>query len=502
VTNVQAVKSEVQNPLVFQSDCDASNQWTLGTVAALACIAVFGSGCASTYRPSKNEPLEPPTAARAGIPTYRWADSVPANNSGLMLIVSFSGGGTRAAALSYGILDKLKDTKIKWDGQDTTLLNEVDVVSGVSGGSITAAYFAAFGEEIFEDFKPKFLNRDFESDLIYGALDPATSFHLTSPWYGRGDLLADEFDRLLFHGINYSQLLSRRPRPALIITATDLSLGTSFEFTGHQFHQICSNIDTFPLARAVAASNSVPILFTPITLKNYSGSCSAEPSPAIQDAGTAYTERRERRYIEEQNTYHNVQERPYIHLVDGGLADNLAIKRIIDSIASSGGLSRSFHSRGVGGIHKLVFLNVDAGRRNSFAADRVESIPSSMEVARGIQFGLLSRYAAETNDAFAEEVEKWRREIHFAAVEGHGPFAPDAELYYIEVGLRNYPNQAIRGELLAIPTAYTLDEKQVEELIDAGHQILDASTEFRRLLTDLADYAHSGEDEDSLENAR
>jgi NTE family protein len=496
------VKSEARNPFVFQSGCDATNRWTLGRIAALACIAVFGSGCASTYRPSINQALEAPTATRAGIPAHRWVDSVPANSSGLMLIVSFSGGGTRAAALSYGILDKLRSTKIKWDGRDTTLLNEIDVVSGVSGGSITAAYFAAFGDETFENFKPKFLNRDFESDLLSAAVDPANTFHLTSPWYGRGDLLADQFDRLLFHGVNYGQLLSRRPRPALIITATDLSLGTSFEFTEHQFHQICSNIDTFPLARAVAASNSVPILFTPITLKNYAGSCPAEPSPAIQGSLTAYSDRRERRYVEEQNTYHNVQERPYIHLVDGGLADNLGIKRIIDSIAFSGGLTRSLQSRGVRGIRKLVFLNVDAGRRDSFATDRVDSIPSSMEVARGIQFGLLSRYAFETNDTFAEEVEKWRREIRSAALEGHGPFAPDAELYYIEVGLRNYPNQATRAELLAIPTAYTLDEKQVEELINAGHEILDANTEFRRLLTDLTHPAHSGENEDSLEGAR
>jgi NTE family protein len=496
------VKSETRNPFVFQSGCDTSNQWTLGRVAALACIAVFGSGCASTYRPSINEALEAPTATRAGIPAHRWADSVPANSSGLMLIVSFSGGGTRAAALSYGILEKLKSTKIKWYGRDTTLLNEIDVISGVSGGSITAAYFAAFGDQTFKDFKPKFLNRDFENDLISRALDPANTFHLTSSWYGRGDLLADEFDGLLFHGINYGQLLSKRPRPALIIMATDLSLGTSFEFTEPQFHHICSNIDSFPLARAVAASNSVPILFTPITLKNYAGSCPAEPSSENQGAVTAYSGRRERRYVEEQNTYHNVQERPYIHLVDGGLADNLGIKRIIDSIASSGGLTRSLQSRRVRGIRKLVFLNVDAGRRNSFAADRVDSIPSSMEVARGIQFGLLSRYAAETNDAFAEEVEKWRREIRTATLEGHGPFAPDAELYYIEVGLRNYPNQATRAKLLAIPTAYTLDEKQVEELINAGHEILDANIEFRRLLTDLTDYAHLGGDEDSRENVR
>ncbi|HWZ72595.1 MAG TPA: patatin-like phospholipase family protein [Casimicrobiaceae bacterium] len=496
------MKSEPRNPFVSQPGCDANNQRPLGTFAAFVCIVFFGSGCVSTYRPSINQALDSPTVSRAGIAAHRWVDSVPANSSGLMLIVSFSGGGTRAAALSYGILDKLKSTAIKWDGRDTTLLNEIDVISGVSGGSITAAYFAAFGDQTFKDFKPKFLNRDFESDLISGALDPANSFHLTSPWYGRGDLLADQLDGLLFHGMNYGGLLSSRPRPALIITATDLSLGTSFEFTERQFHQICSNIDAFPLARAVAASNSVPILFTPITLKNYAGSCPAEASPATQASQTEYSDRRERRYVEEQNTYQNLQERPYIHLVDGGLADNLGIKRIIDGIASSGGLPRSLQSRGIRGIRKLVFLNVDAGRRNSFAADRVDSIPSSMEVARGIQFGLLSRYAAETNDAFAEEVEKWRREIRIAASEGDGPFAADAELYYIEVGLRNYANQATRAELLAIPTAYTLDEKQVEELINAGREILDANTEFRRLLTDLTDSAHPGEDEDSVQNAR
>jgi NTE family protein len=417
-----------------------------------------------------------------------------------MLLVTFSGGGTRAAALSYGILDKLKSTKIKVDGRNTTLSDEIDLVSGVSGGSITAAYFVAFPNEIFDDFKSKFLNRDFESDLLSAAIDPATTFHLTSPWYGRGDLLAEQFDQLLFHGINYGQLLSRRP--VLIITATDLSLGASFEFTEHQFHRICSNIDTFPLAFAVAASNSVPILFTPITLKNYAGSCPTEPMLTFQDAPTEYLDRREQRYAEEQNTYHDVQERPYIHLVDGGLADNLGIKRIIDSITFSGGVTRSLQSIGTRRIRKLVFLNVDAGRRNSFAADRVDGIPSTMEVARGIQFGLLSRYAAETNDAFADEVEIWRREIRMAAAEGHGPFAPDAELYYIEVGLRDYPNPATRAELLEIPTAYTLDARQVEELINAGHEILDTNTEFRRLLTDLTHSTQAGEDSDKLQNTR
>ncbi len=480
----------------------ARGQFTLGTLAALAFVALFTAGCASTYRPYMNQPLEPRTGARAKTSAQELSNGVPASSTGLMLIVTLSGGGTRAAALSYGILDKLKDTNIKWEGRDTTLLNHVALISGVSGGSITAAYFAAFGDRIFEDFRAKFLNRDFEHDLISAAVEPLNAFHLGSSWYGRGNLLADQFDSLLFHGIEYGQLVARPTRPLLIVAATDLSLGATFEFSEQQFQLICSNIETFPLAVAVAASNAVPILFTPITLRNYAGSCDADRSRSGPSVQMAYSDRRERRYVEDLKTYSNVQERRYIHLVDGGLADNLGVIRIIDSIISSGGLAPFFQSRGVSGIRKLVFLNVDAGRRSSFAADRVDRIPSTMEVARGIQFGLLSHYAAETNDAFSDEVEKWRREIRVAALDGRGPFASDAELYYIEVGLRDHPNEVRKAELLAIPTSYTLDREQVDELINAGREILDANTEFRRLLTDLEHSANAIEVIGSPQNSR
>jgi hypothetical protein len=154
--------------------------------------------------------------------------------------------------------------------------------------------------------------------------------------------------------------------------------------------------------------------------------------------------RRQRRIVEEQNTYLDAQERPYIHLVDGALSDNLGIKRIIDSITFAGGLARSLESSGNRGIRKVVFLNVDAGRRNSFAIDRIDKVPSTMEVARGIQFGLLS--------------------------------------------------DQIRAKLLAIPTAYTLDQDQVGGLIDAGRAILEANPEFNRLVADIARAAHSAND--------
>ena len=68
------------------------------------------------------------------------------NSDELFIIVTFSGGGTRAAALSYGVLEYFRETKIKVNGELRRLIDEIDVISSVSGGSFTAAYYGLFRE--------------------------------------------------------------------------------------------------------------------------------------------------------------------------------------------------------------------------------------------------------------------------------------------------------------------------------------------------------------------
>src|SRR5207244_812668 len=81
------------------------------------------------------------------------------NSDSLQVFLAFSGGGTRAAALSYGVLEELARTEIVWEGQHRRLLDEVDTISSVSGGSFTAAYYALYGDQIFTDFDDRFLDQ-------------------------------------------------------------------------------------------------------------------------------------------------------------------------------------------------------------------------------------------------------------------------------------------------------------------------------------------------------
>ena len=74
------------------------------------------------------------------------------------VLLSFSGGGTRAAALSFGLMEELRKVKYnESDGTERHLLDDVEIISSVSGGSFTSAYYALFPESFFDDFPKAFL---------------------------------------------------------------------------------------------------------------------------------------------------------------------------------------------------------------------------------------------------------------------------------------------------------------------------------------------------------
>ena len=98
------------------------------------------------------------------------------------LMLAFSGGGTRAAALAYGVLEELRDTMVVIDGRQRRLLDEIDLVSSVSGGSFTSAYDALYGERIFDDFEGVFLRRNVQHQLIRRLLNPLLMNRSVKRW--------------------------------------------------------------------------------------------------------------------------------------------------------------------------------------------------------------------------------------------------------------------------------------------------------------------------------
>ena len=134
----------------------------------LVAAVLLGAGCAHYPENARLEHYDPQSG-------YRFKNLTNTGNSdSLQVFLAFSGGGTRAAALSYGVLEELARTQIVREGQSRRLLDEVDYISAVSGGSFTAAYYALYCDRIFDDFEHKFLNQNIQRQLMWRMASPRT----------------------------------------------------------------------------------------------------------------------------------------------------------------------------------------------------------------------------------------------------------------------------------------------------------------------------------------
>ena len=204
------------------------------------------------------------------------APGVDANSDKLFVVVTFSGGGKRAAAFSYGVLEALRDVEVTTpDGERHPLLDEIDLISAVSGGAFTAAYYALNGKESFQSYAPRFLNHDTEQDLWHKVLTPVNWPRLAKTEVSRSDLEVEYFDEQLFKGATVNDVMTRSPR--VIVSATDLVRAKPFAFTREQLNGICVDPKSVPVARAVFASAATPIYFAPLVMRTFAGQCGYQP---------------------------------------------------------------------------------------------------------------------------------------------------------------------------------------------------------------------------------
>lgn len=192
------------------------------------------------------------------------------------IAATFSGGGMRAAALAYGALAALRDTTIATNNQqpdNRPLIAEVDYVSSVSGGSVTAAYWAINGPTSkFNDFGELFLKNSVQREFLGKLFEPPTFLKWVLTESSRTDELTKFFSDHIFNGITYRELLQRtvnkNDHPYLVINATDMNTRTLFPFIQLQFNLICDDLKNIEIAEAVAASAAYPVLFPAIVLEN------------------------------------------------------------------------------------------------------------------------------------------------------------------------------------------------------------------------------------------
>ena len=405
----------------------------------------------------------------------------PEKRDNVIGIVMFSGGGTRAAAFGYGVLEALKKQQIKVDGKAVSLLNTVDVVYGISGGSVLATYFGLHGEETVPLFKQNFLNLNLQKMMVGQVFSMANWSRLASPEFGRGDLLQEQFDLHLYKGATYADLAERRKGPFVVISATDMSLGSRLDFTQEYFDLLCLDLTSLPISRAVASSSAVPLVFSPITLNNNGGNCHYQLPDNLLDnngsevAGTSEFRAKTRAaYRANLKQYQDSQKRPYIHLLDGGLTDNLGLRSLLD--ASELYSNKTLYDRlEQARINKIIIINVNAQTLRRNEIDSSANVPGTAAVARALTNIPIDKYSEDTQRQFQKYVDLWNS----------NRTAETPLVYYISINLLDLPNSPLRDQVIHIPTTFYLARNEVNNLRKAAKILLKQSKEYQRLIHDI-----------------
>jgi predicted acylesterase/phospholipase RssA len=250
----------------------------------IVCLLVVIGGCQilpGHWRPGWNEPW--PTGTPVPDTAGSWKLTDLEQKDGRFVALAISGGGSRAANFGAAMMLEL---------QQRGLLDQVDVISGVSGGTLPAVYYG-LGDKAGAFTEPavrEALGYDFQSSWIRRWFLPWNMLRYWLSDFTRSDIMVQVFNNRLYHKATFADL---RPHPKILLNSTVHNDHTRFTFTDDRFAALHSSLATYHVANAVNASSAFPGAFQDVTLQGY------------------------------------VEPPLYLHLYDGGPIDNLGVQAIL-----------------------------------------------------------------------------------------------------------------------------------------------------------------------------
>jgi NTE family protein len=459
----------------------------LGSLGAVVASCAVMLGCTSVYNTPVNVPL-----GGQGVTdnlTLNFAD--PASMDDLLIGLSFSGGGTRAAAFSFGVLQEMDDIRMPHSADK--MVDRIDYISGVSGGSVTAAYFGIKKRAALNDFRERFLLQNAEAGLqttlSLGTIGRALGGGINDP-----DAFSRWLDAHLFDGITYGQA-RQVGSPRVWINSSDIYNRVPFIFDATAFTAICSDLGRFPVSSAVAASAAVPIAFAPAVVKAYPGTCNNPLPEWVQRAAA------NRNASPMLNSYAKAIVRyrdgavPYIKLMDGGLVDNYGVSGFTIARESSNTPYGPLSPQQAVKLRRALFLVVDS--KTGVSGDWVNTVqgPDGVELLKAavdttIDASVGANYTAfdRTMKDYQSSLVTWRCGLSAAQRASYG-VRPGWNCHELQFFVGRLGFDQLDGErataLESVPTRFQLPQAQVDDVIAAGRDTLRMSPVFKAFAAGL-----------------
>jgi NTE family protein len=448
-----------------------AKRFALGSMAYSFAV-FFLNGCAiSIENKAVNQPLEKITTYVPDIRANSPRDIVSED----VIAFSFSGGGMRAAAFSFGALKAIEQLQIN----HPTIVDDITFITSVSGGSLTAAYYGLNGKQALGDFRSKVLLRDAEVKMRFNAFAPTNFIRLINGGLNDSTNLAHWLDENVFKGATFADLY-RRSKPDIWINATDVYNRTPFLFIPPVFNALCSDISRFSIAEAVHASMAVPVVFAPVLLKTFPDNCT-HPLPnwvnsTLANPDASVTVKATARAL---NNYRNPKVMNFIKLVDGGITDNFGLTSILVGRSASSTSYGPFSKRDAIHIKRMLFLVVDAGRGPSGDWALAASGPSGFDLAIAATDTAIDAASRASYDGFRQLLAQWEKNIIDFRCSLTAADLAEFQITFDKWECRNVKFftgsvsfsdlEMNRSSVLdAIPTRLVLPEKDIDAAIAAG----------------------------------
>lgn len=449
--------------------------------AAIAALGLMLGACAATF----NEPINLPVASNAAIVP----PATPPNVGGdTVVALAFSGGGTRAAAFAYGAMRGLERLPAKGRG---TYFDRVIFISGVSGGSVAAAYFGLKGRAALADFRERFLLRNAEEEL-----NTNVSLVNLAKGFGGGvndsSRLAGWLDQNLYEGAALADLY-QPGKPIVWLNASDLYNRTPFLFSPVTFEALCSDPRRYPISQAVAASAAVPVAFVPIVLASFSDACSVPLPPwvdrviADRNAGAQV-----RAFAHALKRYRDPEQIRFVKLADGGITDNFGLSGVVIAREAAGQPYSPLPRDRAVQLRHLVFIVVNAGLPPQGQWAQTVQGPSGKELIGALTDTAINSAVRSGFDAFRltvksweDSTRKWRCALSRAEAAKLGATGDwrcsNISFDVVEINFTQ-ADPALAARLDRVPTSFHLPEEEVDLVAQAGTDTLLAHPTVRAVL--------------------
>ncbi|MGL6209959.1 MAG: patatin-like phospholipase family protein [Paracoccaceae bacterium] len=446
------------------------------------------AGCAAWNKPI-NLPLQGENASLVEVTP----ESI--GKGDLYVGLAFSGGGMRASAFAYGMLQELQ-AQGAITGTKDGILDHVRLVSGVSGGSVTAAQFGLYGPRGMDGYRERYLVTNAEKYMANTVFNPVTLVKGLSGGANGRRTFERYLNEVLFHGATFGDLRARS-RIKTWINATDMANNTPFLFSPETFDALCSDLSTMPLSEAVAASAAFPLVFSPVVLESHQGKCDyREPDWLTSARFNPEASAAMRAHARALESYATPGEVKFVKLLDGGITDNFGTTGLAVERARAEAPYAPMTPEEAVRMTRMLFLVANAGVETDFSWTQKVAGPGGVGLGMSIATASMSAATRSGYDAMRGELRRWQEEL----VEWRCALGPaevrrlrgslegwdctDVKLFVGQASFEGLP-APMRAELNKVPTRLKLETAQVDLVIEAGRLATRGTPEFNGFLASL-----------------